>query len=186
MKIRISLMLFIIFILLSFVNKSFAQEILLKNLILDNVKDKIQIRFGIGIEKMEKLRSYLEEGGTLRLNCKAYLLMKKNMWWDEELKVNELIFDLNNNPLTREYLLYNVSQNKKVQSKSLSFLLENEWGNLVLNLGSWKTLPRDKNYALELFVSLKRTDVPIWLKKALFFWSWSIASSKKYRMDFSY
>lgn len=153
---------------------------------MDNVKDKIQIRFGIEIEKMDKLRSYLEEGGALRLRCQAKLLMKKNMWWDEELRVNELIFELNYNPLTREYLLHEVSQNKKVNSKSLSFLLKNKWGNLVLNLGSWKTLPKGKNYALELFVSLERTDVPIWLKKALFFWSWSIAPSKKFRMNFSY
>lgn len=163
-----------------------AQEIILENLVLDNVGGTIQLRFGIEVEDVASLRDYLDEGTTLRLKCDAELQQKKILWKDETVLSRSLVFDLKNNPLTQEYLLQNVTYERTIHGKNLESLVQTGWGQLVMDLGSWAALPRRKEYALELSVRMIRADIPGWLKKALFFWSWNIGNAQQYRLNFSY
>jgi len=163
-----------------------AQEIVLKNLVLDNVGGKIQLRFGIEVEEMDFLKDYLNEGTSLRLKCQARLQRKKILWKDATVLNKSLVFDLRNNPLTRQYSLHNLTVERTIHSKDLSNLIKTGWGRLVMDLGNWAALPRGHEYALELSVRLMHADIPGWLKTALFFWSWNVANVQQYRLNFSY
>jgi hypothetical protein len=164
-----------------------AQNIELKNLILDNEKGEIQLRFGIKVNKMQELQQYLQEDGyTLRLRCRAELLKTRTLWWDESLGENEVVFDLSCNQLSQQYILHNVSESGKATSEDLEKILRKHWRHLTILLGKWRNLTKRENYAVELDVTLRRANVPMWLRKALFFWSWDVVSSRRYRMDFTY
>jgi hypothetical protein len=51
-------------------------------------------------------------------------------------------------------------------------------------LGPWPDEYKEEDLALHLTVRLVRTDVPVWLKRTLFFWSWDVAPVKNYRIRF--
>ncbi len=163
-----------------------SQEVMLKNLVLDNVAGIVQLRFGIKTVDASELKEYLQEGVILRLQCSAKLKANKSLWWDETLREEKVAFELKNNPLTRKYVLRNVTENRTMQNKDLETLIRSNWGNMVLEMGRWPKAPQGREYVLELKVRLERADIPVWLKRALFFWSWEVVPVKTYRMNFTY
>jgi hypothetical protein len=163
-----------------------GQEVMLKNLVLDNVAGTIQLRFGVKTVDTEELKAYLEEGVTLRLQCSAKLKANKSLWWDETLREQEVAFELKNNPLTRKYVLRNVTEKRTMRNKDLETLIRSNWGHMVLEMGRWPKAPKGREYVLELKVRLERADIPVWLRRALFFWSWEVVPVKTYRMNFTF
>jgi hypothetical protein len=163
-----------------------GQEIILKNLVLDNVGGTIQLRFGIEMNNLAQLKEYLSEGTTVRLSCLAELQRKRLLWKDDTVLARKLAFDVKNNPLTQQYTMHNLASGRTRQSDTVESLIQEAWSRLIMDLGNWAALPRGNEYALELSVRMIRADVPGWLKKALFFWSWNIGNEQQYRLNFSY
>jgi hypothetical protein len=164
----------------------FAQDLVLKNLVLDNVAGEIQLRFGIEPLDSEKLQKYLLDSVTLKLQCQATLFRERNIWLDKDLAHDHCVFEIKQNPITQKYSIVNVQTEKEHIESSLDALLNKHINKLCLHLGIWQTLRKGEKYSIELFVSLKRSGIPGWVKKCLFFWSWDIVPTQKYRMHFTY
>ncbi len=186
MKISFPLTMLFFFFLGTWCNSLWAQDLVLKNLVLDNVAGEIQLRFGIDTLEAEKLHKYLRDSVTLRLKCEAFLLKDRQLWWDQDLAHDQCIFKIKQNPITQKYSLVDLKTEKEYTESSLESLLKHHITRLRLHLGVWQTLQKGEKYAIKLLVSLKRSGFPGWVKKCLFFWSWDIVPTQKYRMDFTY
>jgi len=163
-----------------------AQELVLDTLVLDNVNDRIQLRFGVQAEEMETLRTSLDNGGALRAECSIFLRRERSWWPDSTLVEKRLRYDLQVNPLTQSYKMINCTTQKTIKENNLKALIHKGWDKIAVDLGPWKALQSGATYIVELHLQFKRPDVPVWLKNALFFWSWDVLSSQTYRMHFTY
>ncbi|MDZ7759374.1 MAG: DUF4390 domain-containing protein [Desulfovermiculus sp.] len=163
-----------------------AQELVLDNLILDNVNERIQLRFGVQAEDVENLRTSLDNGGALRAECTISLRKQRSWWPDSMLLEKSRSYDLSVNPLTQSYKMINYSNEQTIKENNLKGLLEKGWAEIAVDLGPWKDLQSGATYIVELNLQFKRPDVPYWLKTTLFFWSWEVLSSQTYRMYFTY
>jgi hypothetical protein len=168
------------------VNAAWAQELILKNLVLDNVAGDIQLRFGVALQDLDKVEDLLQEGATITMGGESSLIRKRKLFWDKTLKHAEMTFELKKDPLSETYILTDTRTQRVMKNQDLPTLIKANWGTLSMSLGSWDSLPRGVKYAMNLKVVLKRAHVPGWLKTALFFWSWDVVDQKQYRMDFVY
>ncbi|WP_420249744.1 MULTISPECIES: DUF4390 domain-containing protein [unclassified Maridesulfovibrio] len=162
-----------------------ASSLQLKNMVLDNQAGSIMARFGIELVADAQVEDALLNGMKLKLECDASLFEHKNVWLDSKVASktysNKLYFD----SLSNQFVLEKPGA-KILKHKSLSILLREEWKNFILDLGPWSTLKRGERYNLRLKVRLDRTEVPVWLKNTLFFWSWDIIPAATYQLDFTY
>lgn len=166
--------------------KAQAQQLELKNLVLHNVSGQIQLSYGVEIQDVQALHDYLDQGMVLQLRSKVKLVRNRRWWRDSLLGQEEMVFELKSRPLQGEYVLTKQGSSDSQRDKDLSRLLSRHWSGLKVRLGNWSELSPDTDYAVELLLSLKRSDVPLWLKKSLFFWSWDLAPERKFKMDFTY
>ncbi len=163
-----------------------AQELVLDTLVLDNVNERIQLRFGVQTEEMEALRTSLDTSGALRVECTIFLRRQRSWWPDSMLVEKDLRYDLRVNPLTQSYKMINCQTQQTIKGNKLKGLIQKGWEDIAVDLGPWKALQPGSTYIVELKLQFKRPDVPIWLKKTLFFWSWDVLSTQNYRMYFTY
>lgn len=163
-----------------------AQQLVLENFVLDNVGERIQLRFGLEVEEIKKLQESLENGGRVRMQCTIYLRRQRGWWPDSTVAEKTFCYDLKNNPLTQMYSLVNCQNEKKARDNNLQELIQKNWTDITLDLGPWSVLHSGASYFVEMNLQFKRPDVPAWLKKALFFWSWDVLASQTYRMHFVY
>ena len=161
-------------------------SIYLKNLVLDNQAGKIMLRFGLELQGEAKAKEALENGLSLRLECETELYMHKSLWYDHKLaeKVysNKIYYD----SLSKEFILEQTGKKNNLKNKNLPLLLREGWKNIVMCLGPWSSLERGKRYKLKLNVHVNQANIPKWLKKTFFFWSWSITPPETYQLDFVY
>ncbi len=161
------------------------QSLDLDNLVLDNQAGEITVRFGV-TAPLDPLRKALGEGSRLGLVCKASLERVRGVLPDAGVAQGEYVSELTRDELAQEYVLHLPGVEKPVRSKDLRVLLDKAWGAVTMDLGSWDLLTPGHAYALNLTISLKRMDVPAWLRYSLFFWSWDVLPATNYQLEFNY
>ena len=167
-------------------DKAKAEQLVLKDLVLDNVAGNIQLGYGITVQDAQELYSYLDDGLVLEMECTAKLIRNRRWWRDSVLQEQTLVFELKNQLLQGEYSLKKEGSQNVQKDQDLAELLQEQWSEIRIDLGDWSQLEPDNDYSVELSVHLKRSNVPLWLKRSLFFWSWDVMPEQNYRMDFSY
>jgi hypothetical protein len=164
----------------------FSHEISLRNIILGNVAGKINLRYELYNSNWESLTRYLNDGANLVLECKAKISKVRIMWMDQVKLSKKLIFELKYNPLSQEYILHNLTQKRTMHNSDLGTLLKGNWSRLTMDLGAWKSLKKGADYIFNLKIRFKKSDIPKWLKNALFFWSWDVLPEIEYQITFEY
>lgn len=175
-----------LFIILNFSSYADAASLNLKNLILDNQAGAIMARFGLNLKGDTETETALENGIKLKLECKASLYLHRSMWPDSKIASKIYTDKLSYDSLSKEFILEKSGINIALRDKKITLLLQKGWKSIVMDLGPWSSLERGKRYILILDVHLDQTDVPQWLKKTLFFWSWDIVPSATYQLEFTY
>ncbi len=163
-----------------------AASLNLKNLVLDNQAGAIMARFGLDLKGDTETEAALENGIKLKLVCKASLYLHRTMWPDSKIASKIYTDKLSYDSLSKEFILKKSRNNIVLRDKKITLLLQNGWNSIVMDLGPWSSLKRGEQYILKLDVHLDQTDIPQWLKKTLFFWSWDIVPSTTYQLEFTY
>lgn len=163
-----------------------AGELELGSLILDNQDGNLGVRFGIRLSGLDELREELDAGTTVILGCQATVSRKGRMWLDKQLVGAELNSTVTKDVLADEYRLQLPGESKPRRGKDLGALLEASWGSLALDLGPWTALAPGNDYQLKIEISLDRSDVPVWLRYVVFFWSFDVYPPASYQLDFTY
>ena len=60
------------------------------------------------------------------------------------------------------------------------------WEVMTFNAPLQTPLASGETYKVRLDVTLQHAEVPPWLEKALFFWSWDIAPAASFTQEFTY
>ncbi|MFV0348366.1 MAG: DUF4390 domain-containing protein [Halodesulfovibrio sp.] len=162
------------------------QQLQLRNFVLDNSDGQIAVRFGIGFTDLDPVRLMLKEGAQLTLECEARLSAPGTLWFSEILTHHKFTSVLTYNVLTREYIIVHGNETTLHKSTSLLKLLEGTWEELSITLGQLSALERGEDYRVTLDVRVKNDNVPPWMAKTLFFWSWDVAPSMHYTMNFTF
>lgn len=162
------------------------QDVRLENLVLDNQYGEMRVRFGLTLQGIDTVRQVLDEGGLLGLECHAELYRKRSGLWDEKVAGNQLLHSIKRNPLTKEFLVFPQAEAEPVRGTDLGELLDVVWEKLSINLGPWNRMRPGHVYVLDLKVSIRQQEVPVWVRTILFFRSWDVVQESTYRLEFSY
>lgn len=173
-------------LLLACPGRSLAQELVLVNLVVDNHAGAILVRFGVKVEGTDRVAELLKDGESLGLNCSISLQRSRSLWVDKTAGEAELYLSLRYDPLSKQFVAESPGDEPPMVHPDLTALLDRAWSEISLELGSWKNLVRGKEYNLRLEIRLDREDVPIWLKRSLFFWDWEAAPATHYQLEFTY
>ncbi|SMP70894.1 protein of unknown function [Desulfonatronum zhilinae] len=162
-----------------------ATLLALDNLVVDSQAEKIHLRFGLRLEQPEPVAAVLHEGVDLWLEGTARLISKRLFLPNRIL--HEQIFEhvLEWNPLTQEYELTLPQKEHLVKAKELKDLITEHWREISLEMGEWSMLVPGQAYHMELEVTLDRRDIPVWMRRVLFFWSWEVMTPIRYELEFS-
>ena len=173
-----------VLMVLLFASRAAGQEVILRNIIVNNDHGEVHLRFGLRTRDADKLAQYLKQGTNLRLVCTAAMDLERNLWWDRELRRSSKNSLLHYDSLNDEYRLHKGKNGSGERNSDLSSLLQSGWGQIDMYLGPWPDEYKEENLALHLSVRLIRADVPVWLKRTLFFWSWNVVPVRNYRIRF--
>ncbi|MFW6323670.1 MAG: DUF4390 domain-containing protein [Desulfovibrionales bacterium] len=182
--------LFLLFIAVSVLfvwcGSSRAQTLDLTDMVIDNEEGAVRLRFGIEVDDLMPLSVDLEEGWILELTCRAELIGKRTFFWDKSLGEQEFKSRVDANQLTGEFMVRFAESSRNIQGKNLQRVLEKGWEEIDLTLAPWEKLKKGEEYDLLLEIRLERVDVPVWLKRSLFFWSWEAAPTEVFVLNFRY
>lgn len=170
----------------AFTSSARAGEMELEGLVLDNEAGNITVRFGVAMTGMYELAKELDAGTTVVLSCEASVHRRTSFWPDKNLASGELVSVLTKDQLADEYVLSLPGEDAPRRNKLLPVLLGDVWSSLSMDLGPWKALAPGNDYRLDLKISMDRTDVPVWLRYVVFFWSFDVCPSVGYQLEFSY
>jgi len=166
--------------------RSHAQNLVLVNLVVDNQAGDILVRFGVDVEGTDKVAAMLREGESLELRCHVSLTRTRAMWLNKPLASADLALALRHDPLSKRYVAETPGGGPPMTHTELAMLLSQAWSEIAMHLGSWHELSRGRKYGLMLEIRLDRLDVPVWLKRSLFFWNWEAAPATHYQLEFTY
>lgn len=175
----------VVIILILIPGVSPAQEVILRNIVVENVEGATQVRFGLQTSDSQKLAPYLNQGSDLRLICTAILTRERSFWWNRQLQSSRKELRLEYRSLEEEYRIYQEgSESYESRDGDLNRMLDEALGSMSMDLGPWLEEFETLNIVLDFNIRMVREDVPSWLKRTLFFWSWDVVPEKEYRIQF--
>lgn len=148
--------------------------------------DSLLARFGVQLGGVDEIASMLENGVSQQFSCEVSLYRVKKYWFDSVLGRSVYTCVLSFDSLKKEFVLQRNGEDSRLRDADLGALLKKAWANISLSLGSWDDLEAGQPYSLQLEASLHQTEVPDWVTRALFFWSWEKGSSTSCRLDFRF
>ena len=140
----------------------------------------LRLRSSLALENPTPVRQQLQDGAQMGLTC-TLSLERVNTFRNSEVASTTRLFMLRHDPLTREFVMSSGSD--KFQLRYLTPLLEQGWKDTPLELSLPGPLEPGE-YRLRLHLTLELTDIPPWMAKTLFFWSWEVASPLTYTQTF--
>lgn len=163
---------------------SSAQLLSLNNLVLDNQSGRIHLRFGLGLAELEQVRGVLQEGVDLWMFGTARLIAKRMILPNQVLSEVQVEHVLEWNPLAQVFELTLPQKEHLMKNKDLQQLIDIHWREISMDMGEWSMLTPEQTYHLELEISLDRRDIPVWMRRVLFFWSWEVIPPIRYELEF--
>jgi hypothetical protein len=165
---------------------AWAQTLVLSNLVVDNQAGSLMARFGVAVDGVAEMTDNLQNGVTLSLVCKARLNKSGSLFNGHQLAETQMTSKLKYDALTKEYSLQLPGREAPLKHPRLDELLRAGWGSLSLDMGPWRMLERGQDYTLALDIKLSQADMPNWLRRNLFFWSWDVIPNSSYQLQFKY
>ena len=179
---------FILFVLLCSVSaptSGLAQKLEVYNLVLDNTNATLKVRFDLKIDGFNAIKEALDNGEDLGLVCRATIDMQRKFFWDRSLVCRNFLSTMRKDMLKGEYVIDLPGQTVRFTEFSAQ-RINKLFQNIEISLLPWSTIKKGQNYSLKVEVALKTLEIPEWIKKTLFFWSWDLIEPEYFEMEFRY
>ncbi len=147
------------------------------------LNDGVHVRTGIGMENSGVVRSQLRDGAVMTLTCKLALERVRTLFSNEAISEESRQYQLRHDLLSREFILSSPGL-PIVRQKQFDALLASAFQHLDFILPLQAPLVSGETYRVQLKVTLEHAEVPPWLEKALFFWSWEVTPPLSFSQDF--
>ena len=154
-------------------------------LVLDNVaveleEQVLRLRSSLTLDNVDPVRKQLQDGAQMGLTC-TLSLERVNTFRNSEIASTTRLLMLRHDPLTREFVMS--SGEAKFQRRYLAPLIKQSWQATSFELPLPVPLEPGE-YRLTLHLTLELIDVPAWMARTLFFWSWEVANPLTYTQTF--
>ncbi|MEG2140508.1 MAG: DUF4390 domain-containing protein [Bilophila sp.] len=157
----------------------------LRSFSVETVDGGVRVESGLMLEKTAFLRALLRDGAVLNLAGTLTLERLRTLLSNTVLSEITLLYQLRHDPLTREFVL-SVAGSPSIRQKNLDDLLAFAWKDMHFLLPLQESLVSGETYRVRLDLTLQHAEVPPWLEKALFFWSWDVAPAASFSHEFVY
>jgi len=144
----------------------------------------VRFSYGVGIKGMVPVRDQLRDGAHMLLEGSVSLLQNNLIRPSSELASVPVSWLLRHEPLTQDFLLF-ADPERVRRGPFIDTLIRETWSDLHADLTLTEPLQEDQTYTLKLTLVLKYAEVPPWLKKALFFWSWDLSPVLVFERQFT-
>ncbi len=155
----------------------------LRSFTLETLNDGVHVSMGLGIEHMGSVRSQLRDGAVMTLTCNLDLVRVRTILSNEILSSETRTYQLRHDLLSREFILSSPGT-PIVRQKQFAALVASAWQHLEFVLPIKEPLVSGETYRVQLKVTLEHAEVPPWLEKALFFWSWEVTPPLSFTQEF--
>lgn len=148
-------------------------------------EDVPEIEFSLLPNQPELLEKHLHSGAVLNLNANFLIEEKRALFPNRAVHSSGHIWQFRFDPLAREYI---VIQQGSAMTRQRDFksLLEQVLGDATFRLPPTTPLRSDASYVLTMSFSLRYAEVPPWLQRTLFFWSWDVGEPLVFSHEFVY
>ena len=138
---------------------------------------QVSMDYQLGLKGLTPLRDQLRDGAHMAIEGSIRLFRRNLLWPDSELAEKTLAWTLRHDPLTHEFLIVDAGEEEGQSSRSphLDALLREALSDLYAVLTPETPFEDDETYIVRFDLVLKYAEVPPWLKKALFFWTWDLS-----------
>lgn len=157
----------------------------LRSFSVATVDGGVRVESGLLLDKTAILSSLLRDGAVLTFACTLRLERLRTLLSNDVQSVRTVEYHLRHDPLLREFVL-DVAGSSPMRQKNLDALLTSAWKNMTFLLPLQAPLLSGETYRVRLDLTLQHAEVPPWLEKALFFWSWDIAPPVSFSREFVY
>jgi len=161
-----------------------AQLLSLDNLVLDNQAGRIHLRFGLRLAQTDEIQTVLQEGVDLWMFGTAKLIAKRFLLPNRVLNEHQVEHVLEWNPLAQVFEMTLPQKEHLVKNKDFDELITTHWREITMDMGEWSMLTPGQTYHLVLEISVERRDIPVWMRRVLFFWTWEVISPIHYELEF--
>ena len=145
---------------------------------------KLELRtFTIEMLNGGVVRSQLRDGAVMTLTCKLALERVRILLSNEVISGESRSYQLRHDLLSREFILSSPGH-PIVRQKQFDTLLASAFQHLDFLLPLQAPLVSGETYRVQLKITLEHAEVPPWLEKALFFWSWEVTPPLSFSQDF--
>ncbi|WP_028574515.1 DUF4390 domain-containing protein [Desulfonatronovibrio hydrogenovorans] len=161
-----------------------AQRLDLSNFFIDTYEGRLVARFSVEVDDFERVRTALDNGTKVALVCNVDLLRSRVLLRDKSLLSKEIEVGLEKDLLSGEYVI-----NFPAHRRSLPSFDHDDFTKLFHAMDAIllpiEDLDIGRKHVVRIEARLISKGVPKWIKRTLFFWSWDLASSIRYDMEFS-
>lgn len=145
----------------------------------------ILVECGICVSDSHTIKVLLRDGAIINLTCRLIIERLRKVLVNETLADRSEVHQLRYDPLTRDFIMLRPNAPAR-RDKKLDTLLAATWECLAFNIPLENPLLSGETYRVRLDVTLQHAEVPPWLEKALFFWSWDVAPATSFTQEFTY
>lgn len=149
-------------------------ELILRETRLAVSAERVDLAYQLDIRGLAFLRDQLRDGAHIDVTGGIRLFQKNLLRPNSELATLALQWTLRHEPLTRTFLLITPGGQSR-RAPHLDVLLHEAWRELHATLRPAEALEKDEEYLLALELVVRYAEVPPWLERALFFWSWELS-----------
>lgn len=150
---------------------------------VETLPQVVQVDTGFRIEHSGAVRSQLRDGAVMNLHCVVTLERIRTLLSNIVISETTRTYQLRHDLLTREFML-SCPDKPLLRQKQLDALMTSAWEHLQFMLPLQEPLISGDTYRVSLKVTLEHAEVPPWLEKALFFWSWEVTPPLSFSQDF--
>lgn len=152
---------------------------------VESLPGRVHIRAGFVLGNTAFVRGLLRDGAVMNMTCKIRVQRLRTVLANEN--VAELLreYHLRHDPLTREFVM-DYGRRKPQRQKNLDTLISSFWEEIDFVLPLKTPLVSGETYRVTIELTLQHAEVPPWLEKALFFWSWDVVPPVSFTQEFVY
>lgn len=142
-----------------------------------------RLEAAIAVSDPAPLQANLRDGAALNLQMDVLVEHPRMVLPDKTISQQRLLFQIRFDPLTREYILLQQAK-PPVRQRRLAALLDGVLGDATIPLAPPAILMPGEQYRVSITLAMRHADVPPWLERTLFFWSWDVIAPTTYTLDF--
>ncbi|MDR2050491.1 MAG: DUF4390 domain-containing protein [Deltaproteobacteria bacterium] len=131
----------------------------------------LYLALSLSVDNEDSLGDLLREGVNLELKVEVSVERKRFFWFNEEMAELSFSSQLRHDPLTREFRLTLSGNSQVFRDELLRRLLAGTWKKLEFPLLESSLFEKEEEYLVDMNLTLKRTEVPVWLERTLMFWT---------------